>query len=217
MCCAGSASQCLAAQPDTAAEFSSRSAMRSCSCSPTPQTPSNSGSRWTVSSTTNPNFPHCTSAHTGAASSTARMTTSAPQSISPRAWHRPARQARFLITEDLRDAAGDLSDAEFASLPPRRLKGIPDPILLVEVRDGSPERAERETDPVCGMRLHPDDVTTRVTWRGMTFAFCSKKCHRTFVGDPGSSLPRTSISPSCGSGKPNSPCVRVVRSGGPQC
>jgi YHS domain-containing protein len=89
-----------------------------------------------------------------------------------------------LITEDLRDAAGDLSDAEFASLPPRRLKGIPDPILLVEVRGRSPERAERETDPVCGTRLHPDDVTTRVTWRGMTFAFCSKKCHRTFVGDP---------------------------------
>jgi hypothetical protein len=170
MCCAGSASRCLAAQPDTTAEFSCRSAMRSCSCSPTPQTPSNSGSRWTVSSTTSPNFPHRTSAHIAAASSTARATTSAPQSISPRAWRRPARQARFLITEDLRDAAGDLSDAEFASLPPRRLKGIPDPICLLEVRGRRPEPTNRETDPVCGMRLHPDDVTSRATWRGMTFA-----------------------------------------------
>jgi class 3 adenylate cyclase len=93
---------------------------------------------------------------------------------------------QFLITEDLRDAAGDLSDAHFASLPPRRLKGIPDPILLVEVRGRSPEPTNRETDPVCGMRLHPDDVRSRATWRGMTFACCSKKCHRTFIGDPGS-------------------------------
>jgi hypothetical protein len=91
-----------------------------------------------------------------------------------------------LITEDLRDAAGDLSDAEFASLPPRRLKRIPDPILLVEVRRRGPERAEPEPTQCAARAFTPDDVTSRATWRGMTFAFCSEKYHRTFVADSSS-------------------------------
>jgi adenylate cyclase len=37
-------------------------------------------------------------------------------------------------------------------------------------RGARPQSGTRETDPVCGMRLHPDDVTSRATWRGMTFA-----------------------------------------------
>jgi YHS domain-containing protein len=93
---------------------------------------------------------------------------------------------QFLITEDLRDAVGDLADADFVPLPPRRLKGIPDPISLVEVRRQSAERVSRETDPVCGMLLHPDDVVARVSWRGTTFAFCSQKCQATFTDDPSS-------------------------------
>jgi hypothetical protein len=36
---------------------------------------------------------------------------------------------QYLITEDLRDAVGDLSEANFTGLPPQRLKGIPDPDL----------------------------------------------------------------------------------------
>jgi adenylate cyclase len=58
---------------------------------------------------------------------------------------------QFLITEELRDAVGDFVDADFVSMPPRRLKGIPDPIVLIEVRRLSPDRSNRETDP--SMRL----------------------------------------------------------------
>jgi class 3 adenylate cyclase/YHS domain-containing protein len=93
---------------------------------------------------------------------------------------------QFLITEDLRDAVGNLADVDFVSLPPRRLKGIPDPISLVEVRCHSAERVSRETDPVCGMLLHPDDVVARASWRGMTFVFCSQKCQAAFTDDPSS-------------------------------
>jgi class 3 adenylate cyclase/YHS domain-containing protein len=91
---------------------------------------------------------------------------------------------QFLITEDLRDAAGDLPDADFTLLPPRRLKGIPDPIRLVEVRRRDPEHSDRETDPVCGLQLLPNDVATRTTWRGTTFAFCCDICQRAFVENP---------------------------------
>ncbi|EUA44220.1 adenylate and Guanylate cyclase catalytic domain protein [Mycobacterium xenopi 3993] len=65
---------------------------------------------------------------------------------------------QFLITQDLRRATEGGVDAEFAALPPRRLKGIAESVHLSEVRPRGPERAHRATDPVCGMQLHP---TTR--------------------------------------------------------
>jgi adenylate cyclase len=90
---------------------------------------------------------------------------------------------QFLITEDLRDAAPYHPDAEFLALPPRRLKGILEPIRLVEVRR-SALRSNREADPVCGMFLDPSDVVVRMTWRGRTFAFCSETCKQAFDDDP---------------------------------
>jgi adenylate cyclase len=90
----------------------------------------------------------------------------------------------FLITEDLREAAGDPVDAAFTLLPPRRLKGITDPICLVGVRRRSRERANCETDPVCGLLLHPDDVATRAPWHGSSYAFCCDICKNAFVENP---------------------------------
>jgi len=91
---------------------------------------------------------------------------------------------QFLITEALRDGAGHIADTDFVVLPPRRLKGIPDPIRLVEVRHRIPKAANRETDPVCGMLLHPADVATRSTWHGIDFAFCSEMCKQAFEDEP---------------------------------
>jgi adenylate cyclase len=91
---------------------------------------------------------------------------------------------QFLITQDLRDAAGDFDEADFVALPPRRLKGIPDPICLIEVRRRNPERSDHETDPVCGLHLNPDDVATRVTWHGVPYAFCCDICKNAFAENP---------------------------------
>jgi adenylate cyclase len=91
---------------------------------------------------------------------------------------------QFLITEDLREAATDLVDADFIPQPPRRLKGISDPICLVEVRARSANRSGQETDPVCGLLLHAEDVATRTTWRGTTYAFCCEICQQAFVQNP---------------------------------
>jgi adenylate cyclase len=92
---------------------------------------------------------------------------------------------QFLITEELRNAAGDLADADVTPLPPRRLKGIHDPIRLIEVRRCSRDRPGRETDPVCGLQLHHENVAARTTWRGTTFAFCCDICKQAFVENPG--------------------------------
>jgi len=91
---------------------------------------------------------------------------------------------QFLITEELRGTAGDLADADFVALPPRRLKGIPDPMRLVEVRRRSPERSNREADPVCGLLLLPNDVATQTTWHGITYSFCCEMCEQAFHENP---------------------------------
>jgi adenylate cyclase len=91
---------------------------------------------------------------------------------------------QFLITEDLRDAATNLTGVDFVALPPRRLKGLPDPIRLVQVRRRRRQLADRETDPVCGLLLHPDEATTRATWQGVSYAFCGEICRQAFTENP---------------------------------
>nr|WP_082274548.1 YHS domain-containing protein [Mycobacterium kansasii] len=92
---------------------------------------------------------------------------------------------QFLITQDLRPAAEECADADITALPPRRLKGIAESVRLIEIRPRGPENSHRDTDPVCGMRLHPYDVATRSTWQGRTFVFCSQTCADAFDDAPG--------------------------------
>lgn len=92
---------------------------------------------------------------------------------------------QFLITEELRDTAGPHPEVDFAALPLQRLKGIPGPVCMVEVRRRRiPSRWNRATDPVCGMLLHASDVAAQTTWTGTTFMFCSETCQRAFVEEP---------------------------------
>jgi class 3 adenylate cyclase/YHS domain-containing protein len=91
---------------------------------------------------------------------------------------------QFLITEELRSAADEVADAEFVSLSPRRLKGIRDPIWLIEVRPRTLHVSDRQTDPVCGLLLHPKDVAAQATWHGTTFAFCCELCKQAFIDNP---------------------------------
>jgi Cu+-exporting ATPase len=40
-------------------------------------------------------------------------------------------------------------------------------------------------DPVCGMRLDPDDAAATAEHGGKIHYFCSETCHDAFVSDPG--------------------------------
>ena len=40
------------------------------------------------------------------------------------------------------------------------------------------------TDPVCGMRIDPDDAAATVEHDGETIYFCSEACRDAFVADP---------------------------------
>jgi YHS domain-containing protein len=40
------------------------------------------------------------------------------------------------------------------------------------------------TDPVCGMRIDPDDAVATAEHNGTTYYFCSEACHERFVAEP---------------------------------
>lgn len=91
---------------------------------------------------------------------------------------------QFLVTEAVREAAGPVSDAEFTELPARTLKGIADPVDLVDVRPTGDRGRSRQRDPVCGMRLDPADVASVTTWQGKSYSFCSQECAQLFEDAP---------------------------------
>ena len=39
-------------------------------------------------------------------------------------------------------------------------------------------------DPVCGMRIDPDDAAATAEHEGKIYYFCSEMCHDAFVADP---------------------------------
>jgi YHS domain-containing protein len=39
-------------------------------------------------------------------------------------------------------------------------------------------------DPVCGMRIDPDDAAATAEYEGRVYYFCSQVCHDAFVADP---------------------------------
>jgi adenylate cyclase len=91
---------------------------------------------------------------------------------------------QFLITEAARDAVDEIQDAVFSALPPRNLKGVPDPVPLVDVRPSSADEQDLQRDPVCQMRLHPSDVMAVRTWQGRSYVFCSHECAQAFDATP---------------------------------
>lgn len=42
------------------------------------------------------------------------------------------------------------------------------------------------TDPVCGMRIDPDDAAGTAEYQGATYYFCSQACVDAFEADSGS-------------------------------
>jgi class 3 adenylate cyclase/YHS domain-containing protein len=91
---------------------------------------------------------------------------------------------QFLITDTVHAAAGQAADAEFTALPARTLKGLSEPVRLIDVRPADHARHTDERDPVCGMRLDPSDITAVTSWRGTSYPFCSPDCARIFAETP---------------------------------
>jgi Cu+-exporting ATPase len=51
-------------------------------------------------------------------------------------------------------------------------------------KGGSKMPPEMVEDPVCGMRIDPDDAAGTAEYGGKLYYFCSETCHDAFVANP---------------------------------
>ncbi|MGQ0803283.1 MAG: YHS domain-containing protein [Actinomycetota bacterium] len=91
---------------------------------------------------------------------------------------------QFLVTGDMRRAAADAPEAEFAPLGTRSFKGLVDDIEIFEAQHSSDPSREKLADPVCGMELALEEVAARLEFGGRTPMFCSSECLQLFVANP---------------------------------
>lgn len=49
------------------------------------------------------------------------------------------------------------------------------------------------TDPVCGMKVHPNETDLQIEHGGKTYYFCSTDCGDRFVNDPEKYLTKDSL------------------------
>jgi class 3 adenylate cyclase len=91
---------------------------------------------------------------------------------------------QFLITDTVHAGADQITDAVFTVLPPRALKGLAEPVRLIDVRPTDHAGHIHARDPVCGMRLGSSDIATVTTRRDKPYSFCSLECSRIFAKAP---------------------------------
>jgi len=44
--------------------------------------------------------------------------------------------------------------------------------------------ADRQTDPVCGMKVSGNTAAAKVDFQGKTYYFCAEGCRKAFEADP---------------------------------
>jgi adenylate cyclase len=91
---------------------------------------------------------------------------------------------QILVTAEVRQEAGALSDVRFVPVGKRQLKGLAESLELFEARRDQTHVGERLRDPVCGMEMDPMEVGARLTVKGEEIAFCCEKCVRAFLDAP---------------------------------
>ncbi len=88
---------------------------------------------------------------------------------------------QILATRAVADAAPSVG-VEVRALGPMTLHNLSVPVELFKlVRDGA---NDRDTDPVCRMRVNPATAVGRLTYAGADYLFCSLDCAGKFAAQP---------------------------------
>ena len=92
-----------------------------------------------------------------------------------------AERHQFLVTDSVA-AELDAADVDLLPVGAHMLRGLSEPVQLHEVQ-GDP-RADRTTDPVCGMELDETSADATLHRDGRRLSFCSDRCLRLFLDEP---------------------------------
>jgi YHS domain-containing protein len=91
---------------------------------------------------------------------------------------------QVFVSEAVRLQVGRTLEFDLVPRGANRLRGIPEPMELFEVKQRGEVAPVRLTDPVCRMEMWPGEVAVRLSVLGQEQAFCSQECLRKFVANP---------------------------------
>ena len=90
----------------------------------------------------------------------------------------------MLLTEAVREAAGDLDGVSFESRGEQRMRNVSTAVpVFAAVRDARATE-ERHIDPVCRMVVSDGREAGTLRHGGVLYRFCSLECARRFLDDP---------------------------------
>lgn len=95
-----------------------------------------------------------------------------------------AAGGEVLLTEAVRESAGELDGVEYESRGEHRIRSVANPVaLFAAVRDDRGTEA-RHLDPVCRMLVANGREAGSFRHRDTLYRFCSLECARRFLRDP---------------------------------
>lgn len=89
-----------------------------------------------------------------------------------------------LITNRVKEEAGDLNGISFEGRGRQRMRNVSTPIAVFAAIRSEANRDRRQLDPVCHMVVAEGRDAGRLRYQGMEYRFCSLECSRRFAGDP---------------------------------
>jgi adenylate cyclase len=90
-----------------------------------------------------------------------------------------------ILTEETRQAAGDLAGLGFHERGRQELRNVEEPVLLyAAVRRDAGSGSALPIDPVCRMAVDPEHAAGTITHEGTEYHFCSLACVQRFAAGP---------------------------------
>ena len=101
-----------------------------------------------------------------------------------------ATGGEVLVTEAVREGAGDLEGVEFETRGTHRIRNVAAPVPLFAAVPDARSSEARHLDPVCHMLVAEEREAGSLRHRGTLYRFCSLECARRFLQDPDAYTPQ---------------------------
>ena len=88
-----------------------------------------------------------------------------------------------LLTQAVRDRAGDPEGVSFEARGPHTLRNVAEPVKVYAAR-GREGHDRRPIDPVCRMAVDPERCAGSLSYQGTRYHFCSLECASAFSSTP---------------------------------
>jgi class 3 adenylate cyclase/YHS domain-containing protein len=95
-----------------------------------------------------------------------------------------AEGGEIICSENIKDKSPPFLNISFEDLGHKKFKNIKHPVSIYRLIPAGKEKGAVLVDPVCRMRVNPDEKVEMAEFRGKMYFFCSTECKDQFRRDP---------------------------------